>query len=114
VRIASLFDEQGRQICRLCSIADSPLSRMKGLLGRSGMDEDEGLLLRPAGSIHTWFMRFPIDAVFLDRDLVVVDTRTELKPWRLARARGARAVLELPAGTCERRAIRPGDRIALA
>jgi uncharacterized membrane protein (UPF0127 family) len=59
-------------------------------------------------------MRFPIDAVFVDRDLVVVDVAVELKPWRAAGRRGARAVLELPAGESERRGIRPGDALVLA
>jgi uncharacterized membrane protein (UPF0127 family) len=113
VPTATVVDEQGRLLCRHCSLADTPVRRMRGLLGRSRLSEDEGLLLRPASSIHTWFMRFPIDAVFLDRDLVVVETRSTLEPWRAARGRGARAVLELPAGACERLAIRRGDRLGL-
>src|ERR671938_317897 len=56
---------------------------MRGLLGRGELERGEGLLLEPAGSIHTFFMRFPIDAVFLDRGLRVVGLAPELAPWRL-------------------------------
>jgi uncharacterized protein len=56
-------------------------------------------------------MRFPIDAVFLDRNLVVLSVSPHLKPWRTAGQRGAKAVLELPAGGAERAAIRPGDQL---
>ncbi len=87
------------------------MSRMKGLLGRSELLPDEGLLLRPASSIHTFFMRFPIDAVFLDRDLVVRKVTPFVKPWRLAFARRAHGVLELAAGEADRRAVGPGQRL---
>jgi uncharacterized membrane protein (UPF0127 family) len=84
---------------------------MRGLLGRRALPSGEGLLLRPAGSVHTAFMRFPIDVVFLDTDGAVVGIAPELRPWRAAGRRGARAVLELPAGECERRGLRTGDRV---
>jgi uncharacterized membrane protein (UPF0127 family) len=84
---------------------------MKGLLGRSGLARGDGLLIRPAGSIHTFFMRFAIDAVFLDRDLVVRKVATAVKPWRLVFARGAHSVLELPAGEAERRGVVAGQRL---
>ena len=109
-----LKSRDGRTICERCKVADSPLTRLKGLLGRSELPRGEGLLLRPASAVHTWFMRFPIDAVFVDRDLVVVGVAHELKPWRAAGRRGARAVLELAAGECERRGIRPGDALVFA
>jgi uncharacterized protein len=56
-------------------------------------------------------MKFPIDAVFLDRDLVVLGISPDLKPWRTAAQRGAKAVLELPAGEAERAGIQPGERL---
>jgi uncharacterized membrane protein (UPF0127 family) len=95
-------------------VADTPLSRLKGLLGRKELASGEGLLLRPASSVHTFFMRFPIDVVFLDRELRVLALATNLKPWRAAARRRSRAVLELPAGESERRDIRPGDRLEAA
>jgi uncharacterized membrane protein (UPF0127 family) len=87
---------------------------MRGLLGRRELPRGEGVLLRPATSVHTWFMRFPIDVVFLDRELQVQKIVTGLGPWRIAFGRGTRAVLELAAGECERRGLRPGDRLILA
>jgi uncharacterized protein len=94
-----------------CVVADSPASRMRGLLGRSELKPGEGLLLRPASSIHTCFMRFPIDAVFLDGGLRVLGISDELRPWRAASRRGARAVLELPAGESARRGLEVGERL---
>ena len=87
---------------------------MRGLLGRAELPSDEGLLLRPAGSVHTFFMRFPIDVVFLDREDVVVGIEPALQPWRTAGRRGARSVVELAAGECERRGLAGGDRVLLA
>jgi uncharacterized membrane protein (UPF0127 family) len=85
---------------------------MRGLLGRSSLPAGEGLLLSPAPSVHTAFMRFPIDAVFLDRDFVVLKIVGPLAPWRAASARGARSVLELAGGEGARRGVRVGDRLA--
>ena len=101
-------------MCERCTLADSPLTRLRGLLGRDGLDAGEGLLLQPASSIHTFFMRFPIDAVFLDRALVVVGIADEVEPWRAASRRGAKAVLELPAGESLRRGLAVGDQLTLA
>lgn len=84
---------------------------MRGLLGRSGLDPSEGVLLRPGSSIHTFFMRFAIDAVFLDRDDRVVKIVSDVRPWRLAGARRAKAVLELAAGHAADVGLRVGDRI---
>ena len=71
------------------------------------------MLIRPANSIHTWFMRSVIDAVFLDRDLVVVDVAAGVKPWRLAARRGSRSVLEVAAGESARRGIERGARLRI-
>jgi uncharacterized membrane protein (UPF0127 family) len=87
---------------------------MRGLLGRSGLEAGEGLLLKPCGSVHTFFMRFPIDVVFLDRELSVVAVRPEVPPWRTAAARGAKVSLELAAGEAARLGIRPGVQLRLA
>ena len=103
----------GSVVCERCTIADTPLLRLRGLLGRAGLEPGEGLLLRPASSIHMFFMRFAIDAVFLDHDLQVVRVAPNLKPWRMASKRRAKMVLELPAGACEREGIREGDRLSV-
>lgn len=105
--------EDGTPLCERCALADTPVTRLKGLLGRSGLEPDEGLLLRPAPAIHTFFMRFAIDAVFVDRDMRVVGVAPRLRPWRWARRRHARAVLELAAGESDRRGVRVGERLRL-
>jgi uncharacterized protein len=104
----ALASDDGNVVCERCLLAETPLARLRGLLGRSGLPSGEGLLLRPAGSIHTAFMRFAIDAVFLDATDRVVKVASALRPWRAAACRGARAVLELPAGEAARRGLRPG------
>ncbi len=83
------------------------------MLGRKGLASGEGLLIRPAASIHTFWMRFPIDVVFLDRSGVVVKLVPNLRPWRVAFARGGRDALELAAGEAEQRSLRQGDRLEL-
>src|ERR687885_2668248 len=112
MRVVTLQDARGCVVCASCAVADRPIGRLRGLLGRAGLAPGEGLLLRPAPSIHTWFMRFPIDAVFLDADLCVLDVRVAVRPWRVAARRGAPAVLELSAGEAVRHGLRPGDRLS--
>lgn len=104
----TIEDERGHVVCERCVLADRPLSRLRGLMGRRSLASGHGLLLRPSPSIHTCFMRFPIDVVFLDRELRVVSVRARLRAWRFAGQRGARAVLELPAGEAARRGLVPG------
>jgi len=111
--VAVVRKEDGTVVCAECVVADSTRTRTKGLLGRASLGEDEGILLRPGGSIHMFFMRFPIDAVFLDRELRVLRVAADLKPWRMASKRGAKAVLELPAGRCARAGVREGDQLVL-
>jgi CheY-like chemotaxis protein len=82
-------------------------------MGMEALPAGEGLLLSPAPAIHTAFMRFPIDALFLDRDLRVLDVRERLRPWRVASKPKARAVLELSAGECARKGVRVGDHLGL-
>ena len=109
--IVTLQRAGGQVVCERCLVADRPLARMRGLLGRRTLPAGEGILLRPAGSVHTFFMRFPIDVVFLDEDGRVVGISEAVRPWRAAAARGARAAVELPAGEAKRRELRPGERI---
>lgn len=111
MRLVTLRRENGDVVVDECAVADSPGSRLRGLLGRSELRPGEGLLLRPASAIHTCFMRFPIDAVFLDRELRVVGIADDVRPWRTAARRGAKAVLELPSGESARRGLSVGDRL---
>ena len=108
-----LVAEDGTPVCERCVVANSVWTRMKGLLGRSSLEPDEGLLITKTGSIHMFFMRFPIDAVFLDKDLRIERIVTDLKPWRMAMKRGAKQVLELPAGVATQRSLAVGQRLSL-
>ena len=107
----SLRRVDGDVVCERCRVADNALTQMRGLLGRRSLEPGEGLLLRPAGSIHMFFMRFAIDAVFLSRDGEVLKVAADVRPWRMAGTRGAKAVIELPAGEADRRGIRAGTRL---
>jgi uncharacterized membrane protein (UPF0127 family) len=109
--VAVLTKQDGTIVCGRCSVADTFLTRLRGLLGRSALAPDEGLLLRPAGSIHMFFMRFPVDAVFCDRELRVLRVVRDLRPWRVAGCRGARVVVELAAGGAG--SLEPGDQLIL-
>jgi uncharacterized protein len=102
-----------RVVCASCSLAENPWTRFRGLLGKKTLPPGEGVLLRPSNSVHTFFMRFPIDVVFLDRDLEVVAVAPAVRPWRVRARRGARAVLELAAGEAERAGLKSGDRLTL-
>jgi uncharacterized membrane protein (UPF0127 family)/CheY-like chemotaxis protein len=110
----TLRREDGRIVCERVVVADRAHRRMRGLLGRKYLRRGEGMVLRPGWSIHTAFMRFPIDAVFLDADQVVIRIEHELGPWRTVSCRGAREVVELAAGECRHRGLEIGDRVAWA
>jgi uncharacterized protein len=110
----TLRRDDGRIVCESVVVADTFRSRLRGALSYKRLEEDEGVVLRPSWSIHTWFMRFPLDVVFVDGDQVVIRIAPELKPFRVVSCRGAREVIELRAGECERRGLTVGDRIAWA
>jgi uncharacterized membrane protein (UPF0127 family) len=108
----TLVRENGDVLCARCRIADTPVARVKGLLGRRSLDPDEGMLLATR-AIHTSFMRFPIDVAFLDRNFVVLRTVGSLKPWRVAWQQRAHAVVELPPGALERAGVQTGEQMSL-
>jgi uncharacterized protein len=110
MRTRVLRTETGRIVCRECGIADTFWTRFRGLMGRRSLRAGEGLFLRPGGSVHTMFMRFPIDVVFLDDELRVLKVVPALRPWRAAGARRARAVIELAPGTAS---VGVGERLVL-
>lgn len=94
-------------------IADKFWSRFRGLLGRPGLDEGEGLLISPCWSIHCLGMKFAIDAIFLDKDYRVVAIHPDMKPGGIASNRKARYVLELKAGEAERHKIHIGEQLRI-
>ena len=92
-------------------IARTPFARLKGLLGRRSLPEDGALWIEPCSSIHTWWMRFVIDAVFVDQQGRVVKVAPHLAPWQMSVALGAQAVIEFAAGAAERHRIRIGETL---
>ena len=102
-----------------CVLADrlevsrTVLERMRGLLGRRDLAPGGGMMIERCSSIQTFFMRFPIDVIFLDKDLVVRKVIRNLRPWRCAMALGASHVVELPAGTIEQLPVAPGDALCI-
>ena len=97
-------------------VATNFIARGIGLMGRGGLPENGGLLIHDCNGIHMMFMRFPIDAVFLDRAGRVVKVFPRLRPWLglVPFVFGADRVAELPAGAAERLGIRRGDQLRVA
>jgi uncharacterized membrane protein (UPF0127 family) len=112
MKTAKLLKSDRTVVADRCHLAVSPWSRLRGLLGRASLAPGEAMLFRPAGSIHMFFMRFTIDAVFCDRDLVVLGVVSSLRPWRMASRRGAKVVIELAEGAAA--GVRPGDQLSIA
>ena len=97
----------GRVILKRCEFNPSFLSRAKGLLGRKALGSEEGILLFPCNSIHMLFMKFAIDAVFLDSKGAVLHLCERLSPWCFSPiVWRSSAVLEMPAGTIATKSIK--------
>lgn len=113
MELARLVTADGRNLATV-ELATAPLTRARGLLGRSGIEPGRALWLSPCRSIHTVGMRFAIDVVFLDRESAVLTVFENLGPYRLAwggwRARGA---LELAAGEAARLGLAVGQPLRL-
>ena len=112
--VVTLVRSDGTVACERCTVAAQMLPRMRGLLGRKSLPSGEGMLIRPAPSIHTFFMRFPIDVVFLSRHGEVLKIAENVAPWRARSCRHSYAVLELAAGEAGRCGLAVGDRVDTA
>jgi len=98
-------------------IASTHWSRFRGLMATdsSRFPRGNGLWINPSHGIHTFAMRFPIDAVYLDRDRIIIHIEEGLKPWRLAAVRiQAASVLELPTGTIRESKTALGDQVDIS
>ena len=95
---ALLNERTGHVVASAVELADTSETRRRGLLGRDSLDPSAELIIVPCWSIHTFFMRFVIDVVFVNREGTVVKAVTEVKPWRIAISLRAYAVVELNAG----------------
>jgi uncharacterized protein len=123
VRAAPVFhcirnQTRGTMLCARATLARGFRGRSQGLLGRRQLSPDEGMLFEaeplPLMWMHTFFMTFPIDIVFLDRGDVVIKVQSSLKPWRLsAIVVGAHKAIELSEGAAARAATAVGDLISL-
>lgn len=103
----------GQQKIALTSVCktESAMERMRGLLGSDVLNSGEGLLISSCGSVHTLFMGFTIDVVFLNRQNTIIKIIHKLKPFRFAMAFGASAVLELQAGEAKRIGMKRGNHL---
>jgi uncharacterized membrane protein (UPF0127 family) len=94
-------------------VADTSTKRRVGLLKHERLDSGTGLWIVPCESVHTFFMKFPIDLVYLDRKRKVRKVRNAVPPWRLSACLLAHSVLELPAGTASESGTQVGDELAI-
>lgn len=104
-----LETENGTVVADHVALADSIVSRFMGLMFRKELPAGHGLAIRPCNSIHMFFMRFALDVVFVDGDGRVVRVLDSIRPWRASNfVRGAKAAIELPAGTAARSGVTAG------
>jgi uncharacterized protein len=103
---------RGTVLASSLEVADTGAKRNKGLLGRSGLDAGGGLWIIPCESVHTFFMKFPIDLVYLDKKNRVRKVRNSVPAWRLSVCLSAHSILELPAGTIRATQTQAGDVVA--
>jgi uncharacterized protein len=106
-------DRTGVSIVTDLEIAVDSAARRKGLLGRDGLAETTGIVIAPTNAVHTFFMRFPIDIVFVTRAGQVLKVRDAVPARRIAIGLRAFAVVELAAGCAARQDLRPGDFVSV-
>jgi uncharacterized membrane protein (UPF0127 family) len=104
----------GRPLAVHVQAAFDSATRRRGLLGLDSLPDGHALIIAPCNAIHTWFMRFTIDVVFVARDGRIVGLRHAVPPWRIAWAVSGFATIELPAGTLARVHAKLRDRLTLA
>jgi uncharacterized protein len=115
--LRAINQTRATMLCQRLEKAGGMAGKSRGLLGRDGLEADAGMLfeagrLEPFMCMHMWFMRFPIDIVFLNRQGRVIRINHNLRPWRISSiVWGARRALELPAGTAAQSQTSVGDQI---
>ena len=103
---------RGLTIAGEAGLADNIWTRLRGLLGRPPLQPGQALVIRPSTSIHTWFMTYPMDALYLAADGEVLACVEDMKPFRFGPIKSrCRAVVEMPAGTIRHTGTMLGDRI---
>jgi uncharacterized membrane protein (UPF0127 family) len=106
--------DRGTVLATCLEVAGSGSKRNKGLLGRKGLVPGGGLWIVPCESVHTFFMQFPIDLIYLDRAKRVKKIRDSVPPWRLSACLSAHSILELPSGTIRNTQTQLGDTLDFA
>jgi len=114
VAVALMNERTGVSVADAVELADTRASRRRGLLGRDCLEPSAALILTPCVAVHTAFMRFAIDVVFVDRDGHALKIVSELAPWRIAWSPSAHAVVELAGGRLRSCEVAVGDRLYLA
>ncbi|HVC04308.1 MAG TPA: DUF192 domain-containing protein [Candidatus Acidoferrales bacterium] len=110
-----LATSTGATVAGEVAVADNPYRRFMGLMGKRELEAGAGLYLRPCSSIHMFFMRFPIDVAFIDKDNRVVRLYHGLRPWRMSRiVRRAKAAIELPSGALAQAGVGVGDLLTMS
>jgi uncharacterized membrane protein (UPF0127 family) len=104
---------RGTSIGDAITSAETSTERRTGLLKHSRLAEGEGLWIFPCEAVHTFFMKFALDLIYLDRKKRVKSVVQSVKPWRLSACFLAHSVIELPVGTIERTGTQKGDEIEL-
>jgi uncharacterized membrane protein (UPF0127 family) len=104
----------GLIVARTLLTAFDSASRRRGLLHRDVFADGSALIIAPCSAVHTFFMRFAIDVAFVSRGGRVLKLRPDMRPWRIAAAWRAFAVIELPVGALKRADIRTGDVLGVA
>ena len=94
-------------------IADTSAKRRTGLLKHSSLSPGEGLWILPCESVHTFFMKFPIDLVYLDKKRIVRKVRYAVRPWRMSACFTAHSIIELPAGAARASGTIIGDQLEI-
>ncbi len=109
----SLWNKTGdKKLSDQVIVANTLFTRMKGLLGKDKLESNVVMWIHPCISIHTWFMKFNIDVVFVDKDLVVRAIFSDIGPWKMTwPVRKARSVFEMTSGTAKEFAIKIGDQL---
>jgi len=100
---------RGTELASTAEVAKSGARRSKGLLGRQGLAPGGGLWIVPCEAVHTFFMQFAIDLIYLDRKLRIKKVASGVPPWRMSACLSAYSVLELPSGVVQESQSRPGD-----
>ena len=93
------------------AVANTSATRRRGLLERGDFPRGEGLWIVPCEAVHTFWMKFPIDLVYLNKRKQVVKVRHAVPPWRVSACLRAHSVLELPPGTARETETEPGDQL---